>query len=59
MQSINALYVISYDYALEKVARYSRIPLDKITRITKGEIVRLSKFFLLKVSVRSIYFINT
>ncbi|EJD05667.1 uncharacterized protein FOMMEDRAFT_139037 [Fomitiporia mediterranea MF3/22] len=34
--SVRALYVVSYDYALEKVARYSRIPLDQITSITKG-----------------------
>ncbi|KAJ7510013.1 SacI homology domain-containing protein [Mycena galericulata] len=31
-----ALYVISYDYTLEKVKMYTRVPLGDITRISKG-----------------------
>ncbi|KAJ7219415.1 SacI homology domain-containing protein [Mycena pura] len=31
-----ALYIISYDYTLEKVKMYTRIPLGDITRISKG-----------------------
>ncbi|KAJ7109515.1 SacI homology domain-containing protein [Mycena epipterygia] len=32
----NALYIISYDYTLEKVKMYTRVPLGDITRISKG-----------------------
>ncbi|KAJ6497000.1 SacI homology domain-containing protein [Mycena vitilis] len=32
----NALYIISYDYTLEKVKMYTRVPLGDITRIAKG-----------------------
>ncbi|KAF7363564.1 hypothetical protein MSAN_01013000 [Mycena sanguinolenta] len=31
-----ALYIISYDYTLEKVKMYTRVPLGDITRIAKG-----------------------
>ncbi|KAF7294817.1 hypothetical protein MIND_01019600 [Mycena indigotica] len=31
-----ALYIISYDYTLEKVKMYTRVPLGDITRISKG-----------------------
>ncbi|KAI5121013.1 hypothetical protein M0805_005959 [Coniferiporia weirii] len=34
--SAYALYIISYDYTLEKVSRYSRVPLNQIVGITKG-----------------------
>ncbi|KAH8117164.1 SacI homology domain-containing protein [Phellopilus nigrolimitatus] len=34
--SVDALYIVSYDYTLEKVIRYSRVPLGQITSITKG-----------------------
>ncbi|KAL5511494.1 hypothetical protein ACEPAH_4711 [Sanghuangporus vaninii] len=37
--SVQAVYVISYDYTLEKVASYTRILLNQITRITKGEYI--------------------
>ncbi|KAJ6547710.1 SacI homology domain-containing protein [Mycena capillaripes] len=32
----NALYIISYDYTLEKVKMYTRVPLGDITKIAKG-----------------------
>ncbi|KAJ7709765.1 SacI homology domain-containing protein [Mycena rosella] len=32
----NALYIISYDYTLEKVKMYTRVPLGDITGISKG-----------------------
>ncbi|KAJ7063419.1 SacI homology domain-containing protein [Mycena amicta] len=31
-----ALYIISYDYTLEKVKMYTRVPLGDITKISKG-----------------------
>jgi len=34
--SVAAFYIVSYDYSLEKVARYTRIPLNQITKIKKG-----------------------
>ncbi|KAH9952101.1 SacI homology domain-containing protein, partial [Amylocystis lapponica] len=34
--SVRALYVISYDYTLEKVKMYTRVPLGDIAGITKG-----------------------
>ncbi|KAI0695707.1 SacI homology domain-containing protein [Cytidiella melzeri] len=34
--SVHALYIISYDYNLEKVKMYTRVPLGDITEITKG-----------------------
>ncbi|TDL25045.1 hypothetical protein BD410DRAFT_718891 [Rickenella mellea] len=34
--SADALYVISYDYTLEKVAKYDRLPLGNILGIMKG-----------------------
>ncbi|KAH7889626.1 SacI homology domain-containing protein [Phlebopus sp. FC_14] len=34
--SVNALYIISYDYTLEKVKMYTRVPLTTIVKITKG-----------------------
>ncbi|KAG7448009.1 uncharacterized protein BT62DRAFT_890388 [Guyanagaster necrorhizus] len=32
-----AIYIISYDYTLQKVKRYTRVPLGDIIGITKGE----------------------
>ncbi|KAF8212087.1 SacI homology domain-containing protein [Mycena galopus ATCC 62051] len=37
-----ALYIISYDYTLEKVKIYTRVPLGDIIRIAKGASVYLS-----------------
>ncbi|KZT09631.1 uncharacterized protein LAESUDRAFT_722598 [Laetiporus sulphureus 93-53] len=34
--SVKALYIISYDYTLEKVKMYTLVPLQDIVRITKG-----------------------
>ncbi|EGN95512.1 hypothetical protein SERLA73DRAFT_113095 [Serpula lacrymans var. lacrymans S7.3] len=34
--SARALYIISYDYTLEKVKMYTRVPLGDIVKITKG-----------------------
>ncbi|KAH9945870.1 SacI homology domain-containing protein [Epithele typhae] len=34
--SVKALYIISYDYTLEKVKIYTRVPLGEIVGITKG-----------------------
>ncbi|GBE82128.1 predicted protein [Sparassis crispa] len=34
--SVKALYIISYDYTLEKVKMYTRVPLRDIVGITKG-----------------------
>ncbi|KAF9246453.1 SacI homology domain-containing protein [Melanogaster broomeanus] len=34
--SARALYIVSYDYTLEKVKIYTRIPLGTVTKITKG-----------------------
>jgi len=34
--SVKALYVVSYDYTLEKVKMYTRVPLGDITGIIKG-----------------------
>ncbi|KAF9227842.1 hypothetical protein BS17DRAFT_800025 [Gyrodon lividus] len=34
--STRALYIVSYDYTLEKVEAYTRIPLRIVTKITKG-----------------------
>ncbi|CAK5264927.1 unnamed protein product [Mycena citricolor] len=34
--TVSALYIISYDYTLEKVKMYTRIPLGDITQISKG-----------------------
>ncbi|KAI0082839.1 hypothetical protein K474DRAFT_1584893 [Panus rudis PR-1116 ss-1] len=34
--SVRALYIVSYDYNLEKVTMYTRVPLGDIIRITKG-----------------------
>ena len=37
-QSVNSLYIISYDYTLEKVVKYTHVPLDTIAGISKGKI---------------------
>ncbi|KAF8447889.1 SacI homology domain-containing protein [Boletus edulis BED1] len=34
--SARALYIVRYDYTLEKVKLYTRVPLGMITRMTKG-----------------------
>jgi len=34
--TVNALYIISYDYTLEKVKLYTRVPLGDIVGISKG-----------------------
>ncbi|KIJ69320.1 hypothetical protein HYDPIDRAFT_79429 [Hydnomerulius pinastri MD-312] len=34
--SARAIYIVSYDYALEKVKIYTRVPLGMIVKITKG-----------------------
>jgi len=34
--SVRALYIVSYDYTLEKVKMYTRVPLGDIVKITKG-----------------------
>ncbi|KAG8217577.1 putative phosphatidylinositide phosphatase [Butyriboletus roseoflavus] len=34
--SVRALYIVRYDYTLEKVKLYTRVPLGMITKITKG-----------------------
>ncbi|THH10834.1 hypothetical protein EW145_g1054 [Phellinidium pouzarii] len=34
--SVRALYIVSYDYTLEKVTRFSKVPLNQIISITKG-----------------------
>ncbi|KAH9484391.1 Phosphatidylinositide phosphatase SAC2 [Psilocybe cubensis] len=34
--SVKALYIVSYDYTLEKVKLYTRVPLGDIISITKG-----------------------
>lgn len=34
--TVKALYIISYDYTLEKVKLYTRIPLGDVTHISKG-----------------------
>ncbi|OAX41993.1 hypothetical protein K503DRAFT_421235 [Rhizopogon vinicolor AM-OR11-026] len=34
--SVRALYIVSYDYSLEKAKLYTRIPLGAITRLEKG-----------------------
>ncbi|KAF8559644.1 hypothetical protein OG21DRAFT_1594475 [Imleria badia] len=34
--SVRALYIVSYDYTLENVKLYTRVPLGMITKITKG-----------------------
>ncbi|KAF9532199.1 SacI homology domain-containing protein [Crepidotus variabilis] len=34
--SVKALYIVSYDYSLEKVVQYTRIPLGDIIGISKG-----------------------
>ncbi|KAF4615242.1 hypothetical protein D9613_002633 [Agrocybe pediades] len=34
--SAKALYIVSYDYTLEKVKSYTRVPLEDIVSITKG-----------------------
>lgn len=35
-KSVRALYIVNYDYSLEKVARFTRVPLGQISKITKG-----------------------
>jgi len=39
--SVAAFYIVSYDYSLEKVARYTRIPLNQITKIKKGSVLHI------------------
>lgn len=34
--SVKALYIVSYDYNLEKVKMYTRVPLGDVVKITKG-----------------------
>lgn len=34
-----AIYVISFNYALEKVIAFTRIPLASLTSIQKGELI--------------------
>lgn len=36
MKSIRSLYVVSYDYSLGKVARYTEIPLTQVLSIKRG-----------------------
>ncbi|KAL1743446.1 SacI homology domain-containing protein [Schizophyllum fasciatum] len=38
-----ALYIIRYDYTLEKVKAYTRIPLGDVTGITKGQLFEASR----------------
>lgn len=37
--TVNAIYIISYDYTLEKVKMYTRVPLRDIVKITKGSYI--------------------
>ena len=36
VQTVHAVYIISYEYTLEKVTSYTRIPLSQIIKMTKG-----------------------
>lgn len=38
VQTVHAVYIISYEYTLEKVTSYTRIPLSQITKLTKGRL---------------------
>ncbi|OBZ69155.1 Proteasome subunit beta type-5 [Grifola frondosa] len=47
--SAKALYVISYDYTLEKVKMYTRVPLGDIIGISKGSAIFIAWFSLFKL----------
>ena len=37
LQSTQALYVVSYDYTLEKVVQYTRIALEHVRAVVAGK----------------------
>lgn len=58
-QSARALYVVSYDYALEKVVQYTRIALEHIRSIVSGKFFSIYLMTMLSDGFKGEYILST